>query len=315
MLNARITGVGKYLPPTILTNQDLEKMVDTTNKRIVEMTGIKERRLAWFETPSDMGAKAAKEALEDNGLKASALDHIIVATVRGDYHFPSCACQIQDKIGAINASAVDINSGCTGFIQGLEMAAAYIRSGIYKKILLVGAEKLSDITDYTDRSTCILFGDGAGAVVLEATEEKGRGIIATKLFSDGKKGSLLFCQKMPNGEELLRMYGNRIYEPAIRGMVQASETVLKMARLKKDDIKLVIPHQANKRIILMVAEKMEIPIKNIFINIEKYGNMSSATIPIALREAYEKDRISPNDVLLFTAFGAGLTWGAAIVRW
>jgi len=314
MLNAKITGTGMYVPKKILDNAYFAEIVDTTDIWIRQMTGIQERRVVTSEKAADLATGAAFAALKRSGLEASHLDLIIVSTTQGDLRFPACASIVQDRIKATHAAAFDLNSGCTGFISALSIATGYIRSGMYRKIMVIGMEVLSRVTDYLDRKTCILFGDGAGAVILEETHNNS-GIIDVNLFSDGSMGNLLYCEKMPSGKELLRMEGNKIFKHAVEGMVSSSKDLMKKHNLHKDDINIIIPHQANERIIRMVAEKMELDMSKIFMNISHYGNMSSATIPIALTEALKKDLIKIGDLVLLTAFGAGLTWGSALIRW
>ena len=316
MLNAKITGVGKCIPKKILDNAYFERIVDTSNEWIIQRTGIKERHVVTDEKHSDLATQAALIALDNSGLSADKIDRIIVATVKGDYSCPSCACLVQKNIQAHNAAAFDINAGCTGFIFGLDLASAYIKSGACRKILLIGVEVLSAVTDYTDRQTCVLFGDGAGAVVIEESHNES-GILATNIFSDGNHSMLLYFEKMPNGREFLRMDGKEIFKYAVRGMIHASELVLEKAGLQKEQLDLIIPHQANARIIQSVAEKLRVDItfSKIFMNIERYGNMSSASIPIALTEALEEDKIQDRSLVLLTAFGAGLTWGSSLIRW
>ena len=314
-MNSVITGTGKCLPTTILTNDELTRMVDTSDEWITRMTGIKERRIIDAgKTSVDLASSAALSALEASGLSAKKIDLIIVATISNEKRFGSCACDVQARIGASNACATDTGAGCTGFLSGLDTANAFIQSGKHKNALVIGVEVLSRITDYTDRGTCILFGDGAGAVILESSEGN-HGILASRIFSDGSKGNLLYCEKTSDGKEFLRMDGNTVFKHAVRNMIKSSRLVMNEANLEMKDIGLLIPHQANERIIRTIAERIGIPPEKVFMNIAKYGNMSSATIPIAITEALEEDRIKTDDILLLTAFGAGLTWGSTIVRW
>jgi len=310
-----ITGTGKYLPKKVLTNKYFEEIVDTTDEWIVRMTGIKERRVvAPEQTSADLASLAALSALEKSGLKAEEIELLIIATISNEQRFPSCACKVQKIIGAKKAFAFDISAGCTGFLYGLDLANAYIKSGSCRNALIIGTEILSRITDYSDRNTCILFGDGAGAITLERRDGQSS-IIASKLFSDGEKGKLLFCEKNSAGKEFLRMEGNVVFKHAVRGMTDSSKLVMEEANICTEDLKLIIPHQANERIIRTVAEKLHIPVEKIFMNVAKYGNISSATIPVALAEAVEEDRIKTDDIVLLTAFGAGLTWGSVLIRW
>ena len=310
-----ITGTGKYLPKKVLTNKYFEKIVNTTDEWLVKMTGIRERRIAAPEqTSADLAVLAALSAIENSGLKVEEIELIIVATISNEQRFPSCACRVQKMIGAKKAFAFDISAGCSGFLYGLDFANAYIKSGSCSNALIIGAEILSRVTDYSDRNTCILFGDGAGAVVLERRNDQS-GIIASKLFSDGDKEKLLFCEKISAGQEFLRMEGNVVFKHAVRCMTDASKLVMKEANICTEDLKLIIPHQANERIIRTVAKKLHIPVEKIFMNIAKYGNMSSVTVPVALAEAVEENRIKTGDHILITVFGAGLTWGATLLRW
>ncbi len=321
-----ILGVGKYLPENILTNADLERMVDTTDEWITTRTGIKQRRIAADnEATSDMAAKAAKSALSAAGLEAKDIDLIIVATITPDMFFPSTACILQDKLGARNVPAFDIAVACSGFIYGLTIADQFIRSGVYKKALVVAAEKLSAVTDWEDRSTCVLFGDGAGAAVLGPVEKGG--ILAASLGSDGSKGDLLQLpaggSRMPasfktveNKLHTIKMEGNVLFKYAVKIMADAALSVTEPLGLKGDDIDIIIPHQANIRILNALAKRMGVdPSKKVYLNIEKYGNMSAASSAVALTEAVEEGRIKKGDIILMDAFGGGLTWGALLIEW
>jgi len=326
-ISAVITGTGFDVPERILTNADLERMVDTTDDWIVERTGMKERRIAApNQAASDFALTASRRALDDAGVRPEDLDLILVATVTGDMLFPSTACIIQHKLGAHKAAAMDLSAGCTGFIYALATARRFITSGAYRTVLVVGVEVLSKITDWTDRSTCVLLADGAGAAVLRASDEPDRGIIADYLASDGSRGPDLY---MPAGGSAipasiesvqqrlhyLRMNGNAIFKVAVRSMADAVKQVLAAARVRLDDIRLVIPHQANLRIIEAVAKLLRVPMEKVFVNIEKYANTSSATTIIALDEARRAGRIRAGDLVVMVAFGAGLTWGGVLIRW
>ncbi|MDD5422839.1 MAG: ketoacyl-ACP synthase III [Candidatus Omnitrophica bacterium] len=321
-----ILGLGKYLPDTRLTNADLEKMVDTTDEWITQRTGIKERRIARDdEATSDMALEAAQQALKSAKLTPQDINLIIVATITPDMFFPSTACIVQKRLGVVNIPAFDISVACSGFIYGITLATQFIKTGMYKKVLVIGAEKMSSVTDWTDRGTCVLMGDGAGAAVLGEVEQGG--ILSIYLGADGSKGDLL---KMPAGGSripasiesvsaklhYMKMEGNELFKYAVKLMADAAEKVVEPLGLKGDDIDLVIPHQANKRILNAVAKRMGIdPAKKLYLNIEKYGNMSAASSAVALAEAVEEGRIKKGDRILLDAFGAGLTWGAILIQW
>ena len=319
-------GLGKYLPENRLTNKELEKIVDTTDEWIVERTGIKERRIARDdEATSDMAVNAAKKALANAKLKPEDIDLIIVATITPDMFFPATACVVQNKLGISHVPAFDISVACSGFIYGIAIANQFIKSGTYKHVLLIAAEKMSSVTDWKDRSTCVLMGDGAGAAVLGEVKEGG--ILSVYLGADGSKGNLL---KMPAGGSrlpaslstvegrlhFLKMQGNELFRHAVKIMAQAALKAAEPLGLKGDDISLVIPHQANVRILNAVAKRMGIdPAKKLYLNIEKYGNMSAASSAVALAEAVEEGRVKKGDIILLDAFGAGLTWGGIIIKW
>lgn len=320
-----IVGVGKYLPKKILTNADLEKMVDTSDEWITTRTGIKQRRMAAKnEATSDLAIKAAKEALEDAHLKPHNLELIIVATITPDMAFPSVACLLQNALSAKNAACLDISAACAGFVYAMTVAQQFIARGTYKNALVVGAEILSSITDWKDRNTCVLFGDGAGAVVM--AEVKSGGILSTYLGSDGSKAGLLMipgggsrhpCSHETVNKKLhyVKMQGNELFKLAVTTMARAAQVALKQAGLGCKDIDLLIPHQANIRIIMAMAKKLGLPAQKIYLNIEKYGNMSSASTATALCEAVKEGRIKKGDIVLLDAFGAGLVWGACVIKW
>lgn len=325
-LNAVITGWGMYVPPTVRTNADLEKMVDTTDAKIIELSGIRERRIAGDdETTSTMGARAARRALDRAGLEARDVDAIICATMTPDHFTPSTACLIQADLGAMRAAVFDIGAACTGFVYGLAVARGLIMSGAAKTVLLVGAETMSRFIDWTDRATCILFGDGAGAAVIEASNA-GVGIESTVLRGDGTKFELLWIPgggaKYPrslNGDKpdsYMKMpEGRKVFELAVKQMALAAEQAIAEAGLRLEDISLLVPHQANTRIIDAVAKRLRIDPAKAFVNIQKYGNTSAASIPIALCEAAEQGKMKRGDKILFVAFGAGMTWGASVMEW
>ena len=325
MKKVGIIGLGEYLPKKVLTNADLEKMVDTSDEWITTRTGIKERRLAaQDEATSDLAFAAAKEAILDARLKPEDIDLIIVATITPDMPFPSTASIVQNMLGAKNAVCFDVSAACAGFVYALSMAHQFIARGVYKKALIVGAETLSAVTDWKDRNTCVLFGDGAGAAVL--SEVSSGGILSTYLGCDGSKVNLL---NLPAGgsrkpasketiecrEHYIKMQGNELFKIAVKTMTDAALTVLKQAGLDFSDVDLIIPHQANSRIITAVGKKLGIPPEKIFINIEKHGNISSASTATALCEAAKEGRIKKGDIVLLDAFGAGLVWGACVIKW
>ena len=325
-LNAKIIGVGFAAPEKILTNKDLEKMVDTTDEWIKTRTGMSERHIADEKTAtSDLATAAALKALEMAKISPEEIDIIMVGTVSPDMFFPSTACFVQSNIKATKAAAFDLSAACSGFIYGLKLAKGLIASGEVKTILVTGADCLSKITDWTDRNTCVLFGDGAGAAILQATEED-TGIISAYIYSDSSKTGLLqvpaggsrtpfSAEVLANRTNFIKMEGNEIFKNAVKGMERAIDTALEKAGLKYEDVSLVIPHQANIRIIESIAKRMKLPAEKVFINLEKYGNTSAASIPIAITEAYAAGRLKKGDILVITAFGAGLTMGAAVIKW
>ena len=323
---AHITGWGMALPKKVLTNDDLSKMVDTNDKWIREMTGIGERRIAVDgQTTSVLGLEASVKALQIANLAPTELDLIICATSSPDYIFPSTACIIQDRLGASKAGGFDLFAACTGFIYAMNMGAQAIRSGSVKNVLVVGAETLSRYLDWTDRSTCILFGDGAGAFVLQASEVPG-GVMGAVMHSDGSGGDLLSIpgggsahpaseQTVRAGMHYIHMNGKEVFRFATRVMVQATDEVTKAAGWEIKDLSLIVPHQANYRIIDAAARGLKLPIDKFMVNIENYGNTSTASIPIAAVEAVQAGRLNPGDKIVLVGFGAGLTWGALAIDW
>jgi 3-oxoacyl-[acyl-carrier-protein] synthase-3 len=323
---AHIVGWGKYVPSRVLTNDDLSRMVDTSDEWIRTRTGISERRIAEDgETSASMAILASRQALHVAGVKASDLDLIIVATCTPDYLFPSTACLVQDSLGSPHAAAFDLAAGCSGFVYGLSSAASYISSGVYKSALIIGSETLSRIIDWADRTTCVLFGDGAGAVVLQAGNSNS-GILSTALGSDGSGGDLLFMpaggsrepashRTVAEGKHYLRMRGREVFRFAVRAMPAATRLVLDEAGLTTKDLKLIVPHQANQRIIQASAKALGIPEDRIYSNLDRYGNTSAASVPIALCDAVAEGLLERDDVIVFVGFGAGLTWAAAAIRW
>jgi 3-oxoacyl-[acyl-carrier-protein] synthase III len=321
-----ITGAGSYVPEKVLTNADLERMVETSDEWITTRTGIKERRIAAAnEFTSDLAAKAAERAMASAGVTADQVDLIIVATITPDMLFPSTACLVQQKIGARKAMAFDIEAACSGFAYALEIGRQFVQSGSMNTVLVIGAEKLSSIIDWTDRGTCVLFGDGAGAAVLQHRPGS-RGILSSCLCADGAKGEML-C--MPGGGSrvpatadsvasrlhYLRMDGKETFKNAVNAMLSSGQEALRRAGLTIQDIRLVIPHQANRRIIDAVGDRLEVLPDQVFINVDRYGNTSAASVAIALDEAVSQGRLKRGDFVLLLVFGAGLTWGATVFEW
>lgn len=321
-----ITAIGAYAPPAMLTNFDLEKIVDTSDEWIRTRTGISTRHITDAQTStSDLAMEAGRIALQRAALPPEEVDLVIVATVTPDYLIPATSCVVQHKLNAMNAAVFDVSAACTGFIYALNVAYSMIASGGYRNALVIGADALSKVTDYTDRSTCILLGDGAGAVVLQAVPED-RGFRSFYLRADGSGVELLTIpaggSRKPTTEEtvrarehFIRMNGNEIFKFAVRVMEEAVATALDRAGLTKEDVKLIVPHQANIRIIDAAAKRLGIPADRWGINIREYGNTSAASIPIALNEAFEHGRVQHGDVVVLVGFGGGLTWGASVVRW
>lgn len=310
MMNAGIVGLGRYLPEKIVKNSDLEKIMDTSDEWIRTRTGIEERRISSDNVnSSDMAYEAAMKALENANISAEEIDMILVATVTPDQPFPSIACMIQDKLGAKKAAAMDVSAACSGFMYGIVTAKQFIESGSYKYVLVVGVEKLSKITNWDDRNTAVLFGDGAGAVVLGPVSE-GRGILAFELGADGSGGKHLFQE-----QEFITMNGREVYKFAVRQMGESSVNVLEKAGLSKEDVDFLIPHQANIRIMESARQRLELPVEKMSKTIHKYGNTSSASIPISIVEEVEAGKIKDDDVIVLVGFGGGLTWGAIALRW
>ena len=318
---ARIVGVGKYLPSRVLSNADLEAMIETSDEWIVDRTGIRERRLAApDETTASLGSEAARMALETAGLRPDQIDLIICATCSPDGMFPASASLIQEKLGARTAAAFDINAACTGFLAALATASQFVNSGVYERVLVVGAEVLSRIIDWSDRSTCVLFGDGAGAVIMEQGESGGIGPIVLK--SDGSGADMLYARGPASSPSLIQkegfcivMDGREVFKFAVRAMEDVTRQALQQAGLTPADVHFVVPHQANQRIISAVGKALDLPPERMITNVERYGNTSSASIPMALCEAWEEGRFKPGDRIAFVAFGGGLVWGASLVEW
>jgi 3-oxoacyl-[acyl-carrier-protein] synthase-3 len=321
-----ITGVGSYVPEKILTNAELEKMVETSDEWITSRTGIKERRIAAKdEFTSDMAAKAARRAMEMAGITADQIDLIIVASITPDMPFPNTACLVQQKISARRIPAFDIEAACSGFLYALEVGQNFIAARTFETVLVIGAEKLSSITNWTDRNTCVLFGDGAGAAILQ-NRANSHGLLTTALGADGHKADLLSmpgggsrcpasAQTVADGLHFLRMDGKETFKNAVQAMCSAANEVLSRCEIDITRIKCVIPHQANRRIIDAVGERLGATAEQIFINLHKYGNTSAASVAIALDEAVRSGKVQRGDLILIVAFGAGLTWGAAVIEW
>jgi len=323
--NSFVLGTGSCLPKRILTNAELEGMVDTSDEWISTRTGIKTRRISGpGEETSMLATGAAQQALEMAGLTPADIDILLLGTVSSDMSMPSCACLVQKELGAVNAFAFDLNAACSGFLYALDMADAYLKRDPGLKIMVIGAETLSSRVNWQDRDTCVLFGDGAGACLLSGSTN-GSGIIASKMFSDGRLFDLLCMdsargmnpdlKNYQNQGSYIRMIGRDVFRYAVRAMVSAVEHVLAERKLTVDDITLFIPHQANIRIVKSLIERLNVPSEKIYVNIDKYGNTSAASIPIALDEANREGRLKKNDLLLCCAFGSGFTWGASIIRW
>lgn len=321
-----IAGTGSAVPEKVLTNLDLEKMVDTSDEWIRTRSGIERRHIAEDgETTATLGAEAARRALEDAGVGPEEVDLIIVATVTPEMLFPSTACVIQDMIGAKNAGAMDLSAGCSGFIYALSVADSFVRIGQSETVLVVASETLSKITDWTDRSTCVLFGDGAGAAVVMPSPDGERGIINTILGSDGSKGELLYMpaggSRYPASHETvdkrmhyIKMNGREVFKIAVEAMGEAAASVVEGAGYRPEDVDLLIPHQANIRIIKATAKRLGISMDRVYVNIQEYGNTSAASIPIAVDEAKRKGFLRPGDLVVAVAFGAGLTWASTLFR-
>jgi len=310
-LGTGIIGIGRELPEKIITNFDLEKMVDTNDEWIRTRTGIQERRIADDNTnTSDIALAAAKKAIADAGIHPEDIDMIMVATVTPDQSFPSVACMIQEKLGAKKAAAMDLSAACAGFMYGMVTAKQFIDTGVYKYVLVVGVEKLSKITNWEDRNTAVLFGDGAGAAVLGKVSE-GRGILSFELGADGSGGKHLYL----DDEDYIYMNGREVFKFAVRQMGESSENVLVKAGLSKEDVDFLIPHQANIRIMEASRQRLNLPEEKLSKTVHKYGNTSAASIPISLVEELEAGKIKEDDVLVMVGFGGGLTWGAIAMRW
>ena len=325
-MKAAITSVGHYVPSKILTNFDLEKMVDTNDEWIRTRTGISERRVAEGGATSDLAVPAVQMLLKNRGISAEELDVIIFATVTPDMFFPATACVLQEKIGAKKAWGFDISAACSGFVYAISLGSQLIESGAYKKVLVVGADKMSSIMDYTDRNTAILFGDGAGAVLLEPSSDEKLGVLDHKLYSDGSGGQYLYMSgggslNPPSHETIdqkmhyLVQDGKAVFKVAVKGMADVSEEILQRNKLTGADVDWLVPHQANLRIIDATAERMGLDKSKVMINISRYGNTTAATIPLALSEWWHAGKVKKGQNLVLASFGAGYTWGAVYVKW
>jgi 3-oxoacyl-[acyl-carrier-protein] synthase-3 len=321
--SASVVSTGAYLPSRVLTNAELEHMVETSDEWIRSRTGIRERRIAADdELTSDMGAKAARQALELGGIDPLSIDLIIVATCTPDTIFPSTACHIQRKIGATRAAAFDLLAACSGFLYAMVTAEQFIASGVYRTILVVGAEKLSSIVNWKDRNTCVLFGDGAGAVVLQH-RPGARGILAFNLGADGSQPEILSLCKMEGGSmaaetltaPFIQMAGKEVYRQAVGAMNRSAEECLEKAGCKPEQIRWFIPHQANFRIVEAVAQRMGVSLEHFVINLDRYGNMSAACVPVALHETMMSGQLDRGDLVLLVTFGGGVTWGSLVLEW
>jgi len=325
-VNSMITGTGHHLPKKIVTNQDLEKMIDTSDEWITKMVGIKQRHYVGDsgEVTSDLATNAARMAIEDAGLTPDDIDAILLGTVSGDMTFPSTAIFVQKKLGAKNATAMDISAACTGFIYGLEIADGFIASGKYKHVLVIGVEVLTSILNMDDRATAVIFGDGAGAAVLSASDGE-RGILGSYTKSDGSLAELLWSkgggtyekadpEDIENREKYIRMEGNKVFKHAVRAMIDSADNALERAGMTGKDIDLLIPHQANLRIIDAIAKRVNLTGEKVFVNLDKVGNTSAASIPIAIDQARKSGRLKKGDNLLIAAFGGGFTWGGAVIK-
>jgi len=323
---AHITGWGMAVPDKVLSNEEISRMVETNDEWIVSRTGIHERRIVSpTQTTATLATDAALEALEMAFLKPGDVDLIIVSTSTPEHIFPATACLVQDRIGAIKAGAFDLSAACSGFIYALNMASQSIRTGAIENALVIGSETLSRLVNWQDRSTCVLFGDGAGAFVLQMSYEPG-GLLSAVMRSDGSGSDSLILpaggsrlpttnETVSNGQHYIQMNGREVFRFATRVMAQATKDALEIAKLKIDDISLIIPHQANQRIIESAARGLDVPLDKVVINVNKYGNTSTASIPIATCEAFQDGRLNAGDKIVFVGFGAGLTWGSAIVQW
>jgi len=326
LLRSRIISTGSYLPEKVLSNSEMERMLDTSDEWITERTGIRERRIAdSTQAASDLAYEASRIALERAGLGPEDIDLIIVATITGDMPFPSTACFLQDKLGATNAAGFDINAACSGFLYSLYIADSFIKSGKHRRILVAGTEVLSKITDWDDRRTCVIFGDGAGAVIVGPSDDDS-GLLSININSDGKMWDLIHVpgggsrnpvsqSSIEQRMHYIKMKGNETFKVAVRTLEDIALKTLEENNIDPSSLSLLIPHQANLRIIQATADRLKVPMDKVFINLDKYGNTSAASIPIALDEALQSGRIKEGDYILLEAFGGGLTWASALIKW
>ncbi len=323
--SAIISGTGSSLPEKRLTNEDLAKLVETNDDWIVQRTGIRERRIAAEgESTAVFASAAARKAIEAAGLQPTDIDMIVCATITPEMVFPSTACYIGAELGLKGVPGFDLSAACSGFVYALATGASFIKSGQYRNVLVIGAETLSRITDYQDRGSCILFGDGAGAVVLSRSADEGRGVIHSALYADGSGGEVMTCipgsrhpisaQMVAERKQFMQLRGREVYKFAVQKFEELIRDAMRACELTADQVKLIVPHQVNQRIIDSAMERLKMPLEKAFVNIDRYGNTSSASIPIALDEAWRAGRLSRGDVVVMVAFGAGLTWGNAVVR-
>jgi 3-oxoacyl-[acyl-carrier-protein] synthase-3 len=329
MIRSKIIGTGSYVPERVVTNSDLEAIVDTNDQWIRERTGIKERRIAHESVPvSHLAFGAAERALKDAMVDPLEVDLIVMGTVTPDMPMPSTACIVQHKLGAERAAAFDISAACSGFLYALSIGDQFVKSGMYKKVLVIGADMFSKVVDWSNRDTCILFSDGAGAMLLEATssEDERRVVKSTHLYSDGTQGDKLYIpgggtlnptshDTLYEGMHYIRMRGNELFKLAVRSMVDASKQALKHNGLSVNDIDLVVPHQANIRIMESIAKKLKVPMEKVMVTIDYYGNSSAATVPTAFDKAKRTGKLQDGDTVLGVAFGAGLTWASTLIQW
>lgn len=326
MRSVGIVGIGSYVPENVITNKDFEKFLDTNDEWIISRTGIKQRHIAPKDMPvSELCYQAGLKALEDAKIAPEEVDLVIVATITPDYAFPATACLVADRLGAKNAAAFDLEAGCTGFIYGVVTGSQFVATGMYKTVLVIGGETLSKVLNWTDRSTCILFGDGAGAAVLQPVKD-GFGFLGYELGSDGSGGPLLSqpaggsmhpasLETIEKNLHTIQMEGKEVYKFAVRVMGDVSVKVLEKAGLSKGDVDLLIPHQANIRIVDAAVKRLGISPDKVIVNLDKYGNMSAASIPVALDETFKSGRIKEGDIVVIVGFGTGLTWGACVLKW
>jgi 3-oxoacyl-[acyl-carrier-protein] synthase-3 len=313
MIYSKIAGTGSYLPPKILSNQDLEKMVDTTDEWIFSRTGIRERHIVEDETTSDLAYEAAKQAIAAASIQASDIDLIVIATTTPDKIFPSVAVMVQRKLGIAGCAAFDIQAVCSGFVYALTVADNFIKAGTHRCVLVIGADSFSRITDYTDRSNCILWGDGAGAVILQASAEQG--VLSTHIHADGQYEKMLHVPRTGGTQDYVQMEGNAVFKMAVNTLDQIVDETLVANGLQKSDVDWLVPHQANIRILQATAKKLDMPMERVVVTVDRHGNTSAASIPLALDTAVRDGRIQRGHIVLMEAFGGGFTWGSALVKY